>query len=296
MRRCHPCRGHEVVCTPPHAQCHPKLLIVHGGPHRRRPPLPFAHACAVTGNKRKLEEVVAILGESLPFTIVSHKVDLPELQGEPEDVSSEKCKLAAAAVNGPVLVEDTSLCYNALNGMPGVYIKWFLEKTGHEGLNKILAGYEDKSAYAQCVFAFAAGPGAEPKVFVGQTPGKIVEARGPEGSFGWDPIFQPDGFETTCVRLRVWLPLSSSCVLYCPDAHCCGVTATPLAPPLLRLTTRRYAEMSKEDKNKISHRGRSLAKVGEYLTANAAAVEAQIVAAEAAAAAATGGASGAGAS
>jgi inosine/xanthosine triphosphate pyrophosphatase family protein len=38
-----------------------------------------------------------------------------------------------------VLVEDTSLCFNALGGLPGVYIKWFLEKCGHDGLNRMLA-------------------------------------------------------------------------------------------------------------------------------------------------------------
>ena len=101
----------------------------------------------VTGNKKKLEEVIAILssnGESLPFRLESAKLDLPELQGEPDEVSIEKCKIAAKLVNGPVMVEDTSLCYNALGGLPGVYIKWFLEKTGHEGLNNLLAAYEDK--------------------------------------------------------------------------------------------------------------------------------------------------------
>lgn len=76
----------------------------------------------------------------------------------------------------------------------------FLEKTGHDGLNRILAGYEDKSAYAQCVFSFCAGPGAEIKTFVGQTPGTIVPARGPT-DFGWDPIFQPDGFTETYAEL-----------------------------------------------------------------------------------------------
>lgn len=41
-----------------------------------------------------------------------------------------------------------------LKGLPGPYIKWFLTKIGHEGLNKILDGYEDKSAYALCTFSF----------------------------------------------------------------------------------------------------------------------------------------------
>ncbi|XP_040369040.1 inosine triphosphate pyrophosphatase isoform X8 [Rosa chinensis] len=44
---------------------------------------------------------------------------VPELQGEPEDISKEKARLAAVQINGPVLVEDTCLCFNALKGLPG---------------------------------------------------------------------------------------------------------------------------------------------------------------------------------
>lgn len=69
---------------------------------------------------------------------MSVKLDLPELQGEPEEISKEKCRLAAKEVGGAVMVEDTSLCFNALGGLPGPYIKWFLEKLGHDGLNRML--------------------------------------------------------------------------------------------------------------------------------------------------------------
>lgn len=123
--------------------------------------------------------------------MTSHDVDLPELQGDPADISKEKCRLAADAIKGPVMVEDTSLCFNALGGMPGPYIKWFLDSCGHDGLNRMLAGFEDKSAYAQCIFSLSWGPGEEPVTFVGRTPGKIVPARGPN-AFGWDPVFEPD--------------------------------------------------------------------------------------------------------
>jgi inosine triphosphate pyrophosphatase len=126
-----------------------------------------------------LEEVIDIFGKDLPFQLISQKIDLPELQGEPEDVVKEKCKIAAKVVQGPVMVEDTSLCFNALKGLPGVYIKWFLDKLGHEGLNNLVVAYPDKSAYAQCIFALSLSPDDEPMVFVGQTPGKIVTARGP---------------------------------------------------------------------------------------------------------------------
>lgn len=154
----------------------------------------------ITGNAKKLEEVAAIFGSDLPFQLVSQELDLPELQGEPEEVAFEKCKLAAAQIKGPVMVEDTSLCFNALGGLPGVYIKWFLAKLGHTGLNNMLAAYEDKSAYAQCIFALSLSLDEAPKVFVGRTPGRIVAARGPT-DFGWDPVFQPDGFDQTYAEL-----------------------------------------------------------------------------------------------
>ena len=137
-------------------------------------------------------QVTAIIsaGAALPFTLTNMAVDLPELQGaNPEDIAKEKCRLAANAVGGPCITEDTSLCFHALSGLPGPYIKWFLEKLGHDGLNKMLVGFDDPSAYAQCIFAYSSGPGAEVVTFVGRTQGRIVPARG-DNQFGWDPIFE----------------------------------------------------------------------------------------------------------
>jgi inosine triphosphate pyrophosphatase len=125
---------------------------------------------------------------------------LPELQGDPDDVALEKCRLAAERVGGAVMTEDTSLGFAALGGLPGVYIKWFLDRLGHEGLNRLLVGWDDKGATAQCIFAFSAGPGAPPRLFHGAVPGRIVPARGPK-AFGWDPIFQPDGHELTFAEM-----------------------------------------------------------------------------------------------
>ena len=95
----------------------------------------------VTGNANKLKEVRAILGSSCDasFVLEAKKVDLPELQGEPETIAAEKAALAARQIGGPTLVEDTSLCFNALGGLPGPYVKWFLEKTGHDGLYNMLS-------------------------------------------------------------------------------------------------------------------------------------------------------------
>ena len=57
-------------------------------------------------------------------------MDLPEFQGTSEEIAIQKCKLAAQKVQGPVIVEDTSLCFNSLGGMPRPYVKWFLESAG----------------------------------------------------------------------------------------------------------------------------------------------------------------------
>lgn len=73
----------------------------------------------VTGNAKKLEELVAILGPSFPRQVISKKIDLPELQGEIDEIAIKKCKEAARQVDGPVLVEDTCLCFNALKNLPG---------------------------------------------------------------------------------------------------------------------------------------------------------------------------------
>ena len=60
--------------------------------------------------------------------MINKKIDLPEYQGEPDSISIDKCKAAMEQIKGPVIVEDTCLCFNALGGLPGPYIKWFLEK------------------------------------------------------------------------------------------------------------------------------------------------------------------------
>jgi ribokinase/non-canonical purine NTP pyrophosphatase (RdgB/HAM1 family) len=182
----------------------------------------------VTGNKKKLEEIKQILsgGQDSPFELTNQKIELPELQGDPAEIAKEKCRLAAEAVHGPVFTEDTSLCFNALNGLPGPYIKWFLEGCGHDGLNRMLDGFDDRSAYAQTIVAYTEGPDGVIHLFDGRTNGRIVAARGPL-DFGWDPIFQPDEGE--------------------------GKT---------------YAEMPKQFKNSISHRGRAFEKFREFLLSN----------------------------
>ena len=66
--------------------------------------------------------------------MVSRDIDLPEYQGEADDVAIQKCREAARHIKAPVIIEDTCLCFKAMGGLPGPYIKWFLKKLGPEGV------------------------------------------------------------------------------------------------------------------------------------------------------------------
>jgi len=175
----------------------------------------------VTGNANKLREIKEILGEQFPYELVINGADLPEYQGEADTVSTLKCKSAFEIIKGPVIVEDTCLCFNALKGLPGPYIKWFLQSIGSEGLHKMLHGFDDHSAEAMATLAYCESPESEVILFKGITKGKIVSPRG-ESGFGWDTCFQPDGHERT------------------------------------------YGEMTKDEKNAISHRKRAIEVMRDY--------------------------------
>lgn len=75
----------------------------------------------ITGNPNKLAEVKAILADTA-VDLQSKSIDLPELQGTIEEISRDKCLRAAEVVNGPVLVEDTCLSFNAMGELPGPYM------------------------------------------------------------------------------------------------------------------------------------------------------------------------------
>lgn len=194
----------------------------------------------VSGNTDKVDEIKSMLGGDSfrNLKMASMSVELPELQGTPEDIVIEKARLALEMCEAPVLVEDVCLSFDALGGMPGPYIKWFVEAMGQEGVVKLLEPYEDKTATALCSYALAWPGSDEPKTFSGTCSGRIVSPRG-ESSFGWDPIFEPD--EQPGLR----------------GQNEDGARQT-------------FAEMDLADKNKISHRNRALRRMKNWFKINGA--------------------------
>jgi len=152
----------------------------------------------VTGNKHKLEEAQKLLAG---FEIEQIIIDVAELQGEPEEIAREKARIACSKTGKTVFVEDTSLSFNAWNGLPGPYIRSFVEKIGIQNFTRLLSGFDDKTATAMVSIGFCE-PGKEPLVFQGSVRGTIVLPRGAD-RFQWDRVFVPEGDKRTYAEMTV---------------------------------------------------------------------------------------------
>lgn len=145
----------------------------------------------ITSNKNKFAEVQAILGN-----VQQLDMDLPEIQEvDAKAIIEAKLGEALQYANGPCIVEDTSLYLDCLGSLPGPLIKWFLKTIGNEGLVRLAVKLGNNKASAKTIIGYAKNP-HQVAFFEGITSGRIVSATGTDG-FGWDQIFQPDGYNTT---------------------------------------------------------------------------------------------------
>ena len=149
----------------------------------------------ITGNKDKFAEVAS----ELP-NIVQLDIDLPEIQAiDPKEVIRAKLREAVQHASGEFMVEDTSLALDCLNGLPGPLIKWFLKALGNQGVFVLAQKYGDYHATATTMIGYAQSH-EEVYFFDGSIRGTIVTPRGEMG-YGWDDIFQPDGYAKTFAEM-----------------------------------------------------------------------------------------------
>ena len=144
----------------------------------------------ITGNQNKADYLAKMLGVELKHK----KLELDEIQStDLNEIVEHKVRQAFELVKGPVLVEDVSLKFNALNGLPGPFIKFFTEQpNGLKNMCRMLDGFNDRGARAECVFGYYDGERFE--LFRGGLDGNIAhEPQGTNG-WGWDAIFCPDGY------------------------------------------------------------------------------------------------------
>ena len=139
----------------------------------------------VTSNADKLREASEILARP----VEGHPLDLEEIQSaDLKAVVSHKVNQAFTLLRQPLFVEDTALSFLAWGGLPGPFVKFFLNQLHPEGLYKALSPFENFEALALCGVGYHDGQKAH--YFEGQIAGTIVSPRGDLG-FGWDCLFVP---------------------------------------------------------------------------------------------------------
>lgn len=186
-----------------------------------------------TNNAHKLEEIRAILGNSIEILSLADihcHADIPETADTLEGNARQKSRYVYEHYGLDCFADDTGLEVESLGGAPGVYSARYADGQGHDSqanMNKLLKEMEEKNdRKAQFRTIISLIEKGEERQFEGIVKGQITREKRGESGFGYDPIFQPDGYETT------------------------------------------FAELGSDIKNRISHRARAVAALCYYLRKN----------------------------
>jgi XTP/dITP diphosphohydrolase len=195
-------------------------------------------------NPKKLEEMRRILTDVMAGRSGTgiEVLGLGEVAAYDEPVEDQptfagnallKARAGLAATGLPSIADDSGLCVDALNGMPGVLsARWSGRPRSDERNNALLLDQlhdvpdERRGAHFTCAVAFCA-PGQEEIVVEGRMQGRVIRETRGSGGFGYDVLFVADEF---------------------PD-----------------LTT---AELDPADKDAVSHRGRALREIAPRIAAS----------------------------
>lgn len=149
----------------------------------------------ITGSEKKFKEAISII----PF-LKQLDIDLPEIQeSDPKAVIAAKLQEARKHHSEEYIVEDTSVYFECLNGLPGPFIKWFMKTLGLSGLATLAEKMGNTKATAKTIVGYMDSSG-NIEYFEGSVEGNIVHPQGPE-NFGWDPIFKPLGESKTFAEM-----------------------------------------------------------------------------------------------
>jgi len=162
----------------------------------------MAYIVVATSNAHKVEEYEKLLeGQKVELKSL---LDFPNFPGVEEDGATfrenaaKKALAACKYCDVPAFADDSGLEVEALDGRPGIYSSRYAP-TDAERIAKLLGeleGVENRRARFVCAIAIAVN-GEVIETFEGEVKGRIIDApRGADG-FGYDPVFQPDGYEET---------------------------------------------------------------------------------------------------
>lgn len=169
-----------------------------------------------THNKGKLEEIDALLRPFGVDVISAASLGL----AEPEETETTfvgnarlKAHAAAEAAGLPALADDSGITVDALNGAPGVYTAdWAETPNGRDfelAMRRTWAALEEVNAPSPRLAQFRctlvlAWPDGHDEVFEGVMRGQVVWPMRGSNGHGYDPIFQPEGYDMTFGEMDRW--------------------------------------------------------------------------------------------
>jgi len=201
----------------------------------------------VTTNPGKLHEARAYLGDE---TVTGYDYDYTEIQSESlEAIAAEGAREAYREVGAPVIVDDSGLFIEAFDGFPGPYSSYVESKLGIDNVWELGKTVEDRDASFRCVLAYCDGePFAASPDPVDKDDRTVAAASGAES----------DAEENEPLPVKLFVG---------------SVRGTLVAPrgdggfgydPIFEHDGSTFAELSSEEKNALSHRGRALAKFADW--------------------------------
>ncbi len=157
-----------------------------------------------TRNANKIEEMKSLVA-GLGIEVYS-ALDFPELEDVDEDQPTldgnalKKARYVYSVTGLPSLSDDTGLEVSALNGAPGVYSARYAGKNAsyQDNVDKLLVemkGKSDRTSQFRTVLALVLD--GQEHTFEGICKGEIISEEKGTAGFGYDPVFQPEGYQTT---------------------------------------------------------------------------------------------------
>lgn len=164
-------------------------------------------------NEHKIDEMRRILdaaGLNLELVGIKDFPDLPDVDETGSTFAANallKAREICAFTGLPAIADDSGLCVDALNGMPGIFSARWAGSHGDDraNLDLLLAQIrhidpERRTAAFHCAAAIAL-PNGDEQVVEGIMTGRVIDAPRGANGFGYDPIFIADGYQITTAQM-----------------------------------------------------------------------------------------------
>ena len=162
-----------------------------------------------SNNKNKIKEIQELLPASIEIlsleSIGCHE-EIPETANTIEGNAILKANYVTEKYGYNCFADDTGLEIDALNGEPGVYSARYAgeQKNAENNMDKVLnALNNNNNRTAQFKTVIALNINGAQQLFTGIAKGQITTEKSGNQGFGYDPIFQPEGFQETFADLSL---------------------------------------------------------------------------------------------